>query len=86
MDVDIQIIVYIFIGVLTVGGAVVAFFQMQTKQNMRIKNLELRASSAEKKISDQAYYQIQTEKMVEVINTKLDHIMATLEELKERRK
>lgn len=87
----------IVIGVITVGGFVVRFFQMQTRQNMKIDAIEkqhekdvreiyIDIDNLGKKISDQARYQIQTEKTVDVINTKLDNIECTLKEIKEELK
>ena len=96
-QVNLSVWLPIVIGIITVGGFVVRFFQMQTKQNMKIEALEkqhekdiealkLDMDNLGKKISEQARYQIQTEKMVEVINTQLGNIMCTLQEIKDELK
>lgn len=80
--IDVKTVLYILAGFLTVGGAVVAFFQMQTRQNMKIESLEKEFEELKKKLSDQSKYQIQTEKAIVEINTKLDSIMEAIKELK----
>lgn len=83
--IDIKFVIYIAAGIITIGGAVVAFFQMQTRQNMKIEELQKEVVKLEKKISDQSHYQIETEKAVVEINTKLDHIVKAIDELKKVR-
>ena len=82
---NIGLVIGASVGVLTIFGAVIGFFQMQTRQNMKIEALERAMEDLKRKQSEQSKYQIQTEKAVVEINTKLDSIMETLKELKERK-
>jgi len=91
--VNLTIIIPVVVGVVTLGGFIVRFFQMQTKQNLKIEQvekvvktiIETDIPALERKLSEQAHYQIDTEKAVVQINTKLDAIMVTLTDLKNGR-
>lgn len=82
--VDIKTVIYLVIGLLTIGGAVVAFFQMQTKQNMKIEQLETDVKEMKKRQSDQAHYQIDTEKAIIRIEEKLEALFGLVSEIKEK--
>jgi len=81
------------IGVLTIGGMIVRFFQLITKLEMKLKEVESRhekdmcdtkgdIDALGKKVSEQAHYQIQTEKDIVEINGRLKNIEGLLEEIK----
>ena len=80
--IDIKTVVYLIVGIITIGGAVIAFFTMQTRQNMKIGQLEKDIASVKDKQTKATTYQIQTEKNIVEINTKLDNIIQSIEELK----
>ena len=91
--VEIKYLIYIIGAVITIGGAVVGFFTMQTRQNMKIEQLQKDLTSAKhdlqtaiddlrRKNSDTNGRQIKTEKELIKIDTKLDHILEALEEIK----
>lgn len=80
--VEIKTFIYIILAILAVGGSVVGFFTMQTRQNMRIKQLETEVEELKRKQSLNTSHQIDTEKSIEVINTKLDHLIQVIDELK----
>ncbi|MDC7125768.1 MAG: hypothetical protein PQJ46_09380 [Spirochaetales bacterium] len=90
MMINLKIFVGILTGILVIGGAVVTFFQMQTRQNMKIEALEKEVTEIrgkeipelKRKLSEQSHYQIETEKAIIEINGKLDHISEAIEELK----
>ena len=84
--IDIGNLIYILVGIVTIGGAIIAFFTMQTRQNMKIADLEKRLDKAEERLSQQSHYQIQTEKDIIRINEKLDTILEAITELKDRRR
>ena len=80
--IDMKTVVYIIIGIVTIGGAVVTFFTMQTRQNMKIDQLEKDILDIKGRQTRATTYQIETEKNIVEINTKLDNIIQTLDELK----
>ena len=82
-------------------GAIVGFFVMQTKQNMKIENLEIkhaevcetfnnRFEKIEKKVSNSSHYLTEMEKSIveikTILTTTLSHISNDISELKQRRK
>ena len=71
-------------GILGIAASVVTFFQMQTRQNMKIEQLEKDINALGKKLSDQTDYQIKTEKEIVKINTKLDNLIDLIKELKDK--
>ena len=81
---DVSAVIYIISGIIVIGTAIITFFNLQVKQNMKIEQLEKELAKVEEKQSKAAHYQIETEKNIVEINGKLDHIMATLEEIKKR--
>lgn len=80
--IDPQIIGLIFIAL----GGVGAFYTMQTRQNMKIAELEKAVEKMEEKLSKAAHYQIEAEKAIVAINEKLAHIVEAIDELKGRLK
>ena len=82
MLIDIKTLVGIVVGMAGIMGGIIAFFVMQNTQNMKIKGLEDRMDSAERKQTTQTGYQIETEKNVLAINGKLDHILEAIAEIK----
>ena len=83
--IDIKFVIYIVVGIISIGGAIIAFFQMQTRQNMKIEEMGKDIAELRKKQSDSTSHQIQTEKNIIEINTKLDHIIKAIDELKKAR-
>lgn len=83
--IDAKLVVYISIAVITIVGSIVTFFVMQKEQNMKIKALETALEKLEKKQSKSTEHQIETEKLVVEINTKLDHITKAIDKLTEAR-
>lgn len=59
---------------LTIGTAVVKFFQMQTKQNMEIENMKQQQDEQKRKASKQTEFQIETEKNIIKLEDKIDHL------------
>lgn len=84
--IDLNILVPILVGLVIIGGAIITFFQMQTRQNMKIDTLEKEVMELERKQAEQSHYQIQTEKDIVRINEKLDTILEAICELKDRRR
>jgi len=82
--VDIKTLFYIIGGLLTIGGAVVTFFNMQVRQNMKIEQLEKDINMLKEKASSQSKYQISTEKDIVKMNEKLDNLIDMMKELKDR--
>jgi len=82
--VDIKTLFYIIGGLLTIGGAVVTFFNMQVRQNMKIEQLEKDINMLKEKASSQSRYQISTEKDIVKMNEKLDNLIDMMKELKDR--
>ena len=91
--VDIKLVIYIATAVLAIGGAIVTFFQMQTRQNMKIDQLdkdldhtrdELQEAINElrRKQSINTTNQIKTEKDLIRIEEKLDNILEAVKDLK----
>lgn len=83
--ITIQLVIYIILAIISVGGGIVAFFVMQNRQNMKIERLEEEVKDLKRKQSDSSHYQIETEKAIVEINTKLDYIMEAINELKARK-
>lgn len=82
--IDLKLVIYIVIAIISVGGAIITFFQMQTKQNMKITQIEIEIDVLKRKQSKSTKHQIQTEKLVSEINIKLEHISKAIDELKRR--
>jgi len=82
MMIEIKDVVYIILAIITIIGGVVTFFVMQERQNMKIKQLEEKFEKLEEKQSKSTGHQIETEKILEVIGTKLDRLLVDMEELK----
>ncbi len=89
------------LGLISLIGAIVGFFVMQTKQNMKIENLEIkhaevcetfnnRFEKIEKKVSNSSYNLTEMEKTIveikTILTTTLLHISDDISELKSRRK
>lgn len=83
--IDVKFLIYIVAGIISIGGAIIAFFQMQTRQNMKIKEMEKDIDEIKRKQSTSTGHQIETEKAIVEINTKLDHIVKSIDELKKAR-
>lgn len=84
MMIDIKEVIYIILGLITIGGGVVGFFVMQTRQNMKIEQLEKEVKDVKSKQAKATGHQIETEKTLEVIGTKLDRLLVDMEELKKQ--
>ena len=80
--IDIKLVIYIAVAILSVGGAIVTFFQMQTRQNMKIDQLQKDINDLKKKQSLNTGHQIETEKFIAEINVKLEHIAKSIDDLK----
>lgn len=83
--VDLKTVIYIILGLVSVGGAIVSFFTMQTRQNMKIEHLEKELEKIKDKQSLSTGHQIETEKTLCIIGEKLDRIIKDIDEIKERR-
>ena len=82
--IDLKTLIYIIIGLITIGTAVVTFFNMQTRQNMKIDQLQKEVKDLKIKLSGVTSYQIKTEKDIVEISTKLDSLMDIMKEIKEK--
>ena len=89
MMIDLKYVIYVLLSFLTIGAAIVKFFQMQTKQNMEIITMEKGLEEQKAKMSEQSKYQIQTEKNIIEINgnltnldDKMDMVLDIMKELK----
>lgn len=82
MVIDLKILIGIILGSFAIGSSIVTFFTMQTRQNMKIKALEDKVVELERKQSLSTGHQIETEKAIVEINTKLDHIVKAIDEWK----
>jgi len=82
MMVDIRTLIYIVIGLISIGGTIGAFFTMQTKQNMKIEVLEREVDDVKRKQSLATGHQIETEKTLGILLTKIDRLLKDMEELK----
>lgn len=83
--VDLKTVIYIIVGLVTIGGAIVSFFTMQTRQNMKIEHLEMELEKLKDRQSLSTGHQIETEKTLCIIGEKLDRIIKDIDEIKERR-
>ena len=82
--IDIKDFIYLIAGIITIFGGIVGFFVMQTKQNMRIEQLEKDLNCLGEKQSKTSKNQTDTEKAIISINEKLDRLLKDMEELKQR--
>lgn len=82
--IDLETLIMLLAFFFTSGGAAIAFFQMQTKQNMKIAQTEKDLKEVKRKNSEQSKYQIKTEKDIIKMNEKLDHILEMMRELKDK--
>ena len=91
--IDIKLVIYVSVALLSIIGAIVTFFQMQTRQNMKIeqlqKDLELNRDEMQEAINELrrkqslgTTNQIKSEKDIISINEKLDHILEAIQDLK----
>lgn len=78
----IHTVIYIFVSIFTLGGAIVGFFNMQTRQNMKIEQLEEKCKEIKKDLGEQIIHQIETEKAIISIGEKLDMLLDNMKELK----
>ena len=82
MMIDIKDVVYIILALITIGGGIVGFFVMQTRQNTKIQQLEKEITDVKKTQNSHNGHQIETEKAIISINEKLDHLLKDMDELK----
>ena len=82
MMVDLKAVLYIVIGLTSIGGTIGAFFTMQTKQNMKIDHLEKEVEDVKRKQSLATSHQIETEKTLGILLTKMDRLLQDMEDLK----
>lgn len=91
--VDVSTVIEIVIGIFVIGGGVIGFFVMQKGQNMRLDQIEKDATATKEELqkeidelkrkqSKSTEHQIETEKVIVEINTKLEHIMLAIDDLK----
>ncbi|RLG44999.1 MAG: hypothetical protein DRN81_03180 [Thermoproteota archaeon] len=91
--VDFRWLIGIITGLIAIGGATIKFFQLQTRQNMKIEQLKIdidqnksdlqkALDEVRRKQSVATTNQIKTEKDLVAINGKLDHILLAIEDLK----
>lgn len=80
--IDPQIIGLILIAL----GGVGAFYTMQTRQNMKIAELEKTVEKLQAKLDDEVKLRGETEKAIVSINEKLAHIVEAIDELKRKEK
>lgn len=80
--IDIKLVIYIGLAILSIGGAIVTFFQMQTRQNMKIAQLQKDIEELKRKQSIATSNQIKTEKDLVAINVKLEQILEAINDLK----
>ena len=90
MMIDMKYVLYVLVSFITVGAAIVKFFQMQTKQNMEIDQMKREQEDQKRKMSEQSKYQIQTEKNIIAINgnltnldDKMNIVLVMMKELKD---
>lgn len=91
--IDIKLVIYIAIATVSIGGAIVTFFQMQTRQNMKIdqlqkdldktkEDLQEAINDLRRRQSESTAHQIETEKDLVAINVKLKQILEAVNDLK----
>ncbi len=80
--IDVNTVIEIAIGIFVIGGGVIGFFVMQKGQNMKIEQLQKEVDDLKRKQSLSTEHQIETEKVIVEINTKLQHIMLAIDDLK----
>ena len=95
--IGIKLVIYMGLGILSIVGAIVTFFQMQTRQNMKIdqlqkdldktkEDLQTAIDELRRKQSEGTAHQIETEGLVREINVKLEHISKAIDDLKKNGK
>ena len=73
------------VGILLIlGGAVGAFYTLQTRQNMKIKTLEDKVFDLQGELSEEREKRIQLSEVIAEIKTDLKHILSAINELKQR--
>lgn len=73
------------VGILVIlGGAIGAFYSMQTRQNMKIKELEGKVSQLTDELSVEREKRIKTGEAIVQIFEQLKHISEAIDELKSR--
>ena len=91
--INIKLLIGIITGLIGISGGIVTFFTMQTRQNMKIEQLQKdikynkdevheAISELRRKQSINTSNQIKTEKELIKIDAKLDHILEAIEDLK----
>lgn len=80
--IDLNIVIQVAVGLVIVGGAIISFFVMQKGQNMKIDQLQKEVDELKRKQSKSTNHQIETEKIIVEINIKLEHIVQSIDELK----
>lgn len=83
--VDLKTMIYIILGLVTIGGAIVSFFSMQTRQNMKISQLEQDLANLKRRQDETDIDQRSMDKTLALIGEKLDRLLKDMDELKERR-
>lgn len=83
--INLSVLIPVIVGTIVIGGSIIGFFQMQTRQNMEIESMKCQIKEIKDKQSKQSEYQIATEKNIIEINGKLDHILEAIAELKKMR-
>ena len=91
--IELKLLIGIVSGLIVISGGIVTFFTMQTRQNMRIEqlqkdldktkeDLQTAIDELRRKQSLNTNNQIKTEKELIKIDAKLDHILEAIEDLK----
>lgn len=80
--IDIKTFVYIISFLIAVGGMIGAFFTMQTKQTMKINQLEKEVQDVQKRQEESSHHQLDTEKSLIEMSKDIKQILKDVEELK----
>lgn len=80
--IELKLVLALIAVIISVGGGIVGFFTMQTRQNMKIKALEDKVAELERKLLLSTGHQFETEKAIIEINAQLKHIVLAIDDLK----
>lgn len=84
MTVDVATLIEIIIGIIFIGGSIGTFYTMQTRQNMKIKELEKEVEQLQKDLSVEREKRISTGEAIVKIFEQLKHISESVDELKKK--
>ena len=99
--IDIKAVTYIILGLVSIGGAVVTFFQLQTRQSMKIEQLEKESDKIRDEIKEMKeaghrraeeierlmtdHTHADTNTAIALLDQKLDTLLDAIQELKAER-